>query len=56
MQTTLQSENLKGRDYLGGLDVGWENNVKMDLKGIKCQNVDKVHLTSSCDSGIVMYL
>jgi hypothetical protein len=28
----------------------WENNIKMDLKGIWCKSVDYVHLSQQCNN------
>jgi hypothetical protein len=32
MRNALLSENLNGRDYLGGPTLRWKDNIKMDLK------------------------
>jgi hypothetical protein len=44
----IQSENLKGRKYLGDLDRR-EYNIKMNLKGIGCSSLDRVLLAQDRD-------
>jgi hypothetical protein len=40
----MLSENLKGKDDLGDLDVV-EYSIKIDLRGIKCEGVGRIQLT-----------
>jgi hypothetical protein len=42
---------LKGRDYLGDLDVDGEVNIKMDLEKIGCEGVDCIQLAQDRNKG-----
>jgi hypothetical protein len=41
--TTFPSEKLEGR-ALGRPVSRWKDNIKMNLKGIRCQNVDRINV------------
>jgi hypothetical protein len=43
MDTVSWLEHLKERDHLGCLGT-WEDNIKMDLKGMGCKFMDWIYL------------
>jgi hypothetical protein len=48
MRTEFQSENLKGRDYLGDIGVDGDN-IKRDFKEERCGSVDWIQLVRDRD-------
>jgi hypothetical protein len=42
-------ENLEGKRSLGRPGRGWEDNIKMDLRGIESGAMDWIHLTQNRD-------
>jgi hypothetical protein len=41
--------NLRERDLLGDPGVEWEDNIKMDLQGVGCGDVDWIDLAQDRD-------
>jgi hypothetical protein len=49
MHTKFWLENLKGRDYSEEYECRWEDNSRMDLREIRCEVMDWIHLVQDRD-------